>query len=181
MAAASTEEKKENPLKFEDANLDPSKYTENRKNWLQAERDAGRNPYPHKFNRTHTIGKFAEEFESKCEEKGAFLEDTEVAITGRVNLIRAQGKKLIFIDIQQDGLKVQVMAQFNSWQGGDFIDAHKNIRRGDLIGVKGNPGRTKRGELSIRAYSNEILSYCLHQLPMPPTTLQSLNKDTRYR
>lgn len=29
--------------------LDPTKYTENRKNWLQAERNQARNPYPHKF------------------------------------------------------------------------------------------------------------------------------------
>jgi len=35
--------------------LDPSKYTENRRAWIQAERDAGKNPYPHKFNRDMTI------------------------------------------------------------------------------------------------------------------------------
>ena len=35
--------------------LDPSKYTENRRAWIQAERDAGRNPYPHKFKRDMTI------------------------------------------------------------------------------------------------------------------------------
>jgi lysyl-tRNA synthetase class 2 len=29
--------------------MDPNKYTENRKNMLQAKRDAGENPYPHKF------------------------------------------------------------------------------------------------------------------------------------
>lgn len=35
--------------------LDPSKYTENRRNFIQAQRDMGRNPYPHKFSRTHRI------------------------------------------------------------------------------------------------------------------------------
>lgn len=35
--------------------LDPSKYTENRKNFLQGMRDEGKNPYPHKFNRDMTI------------------------------------------------------------------------------------------------------------------------------
>lgn len=38
--------------------LDPSKYTENRRAWIQAERDAGRNPYPHKFHRDMTIPQF---------------------------------------------------------------------------------------------------------------------------
>tara|TARA_B110000285_G_C15100396_1_gene604665 strand:+ start:110 stop:484 length:375 start_codon:yes stop_codon:yes gene_type:complete len=41
--------------KVEEEELDPSKYTENRRKWIQAERDAGRNPYPHKFNRDMTI------------------------------------------------------------------------------------------------------------------------------
>jgi len=35
--------------------LDPSKYTENRKAFLQSMRDEGKNPYPHKFNRDMTI------------------------------------------------------------------------------------------------------------------------------
>lgn len=35
--------------------LDPTKFTENRKNWIQAQRDQGKNPYPHKFERTHRI------------------------------------------------------------------------------------------------------------------------------
>lgn len=38
--------------------LDPTKYTENRKNWLQSQRDAQINPYPHKFSRTHRIDEF---------------------------------------------------------------------------------------------------------------------------
>jgi lysyl-tRNA synthetase class 2 len=31
----------------------------------------------------------------------------------------------------------------------DFHEAHSIFRRGDIIGVIGRPGRTKRGELSI--------------------------------
>lgn len=47
-------EKKEKK-KVEEEEIDPSKYTENRRHWIQSERDAGRNPYPHKFNRDMTI------------------------------------------------------------------------------------------------------------------------------
>lgn len=39
----------------EDEELDPSKYTEIRKAFLEKEREAGRNPYPHKFHRDMTI------------------------------------------------------------------------------------------------------------------------------
>lgn len=35
--------------------LDPSKYTENRKAFLEGLRKDGKNPYPHKFDRDFTI------------------------------------------------------------------------------------------------------------------------------
>ena len=41
-----------------DEDVDPSKYTDNRKNFVQALRDQGVNPYPHKFTRTHRIDQF---------------------------------------------------------------------------------------------------------------------------
>lgn len=31
----------------------------------------------------------------------------------------------------------------------EFSIIHARLRRGDIIGVQGNPGRTKTGELSI--------------------------------
>lgn len=39
------------------------------------------------------------------------------------------------------------------------------IRRGDIIGVQGNPGKTKKGELSIIPKKITLLSPCLHMLP----------------
>ena len=39
------------------------------------------------------------------------------------------------------------------------------IKRGDLVGVVGKPGRTKRGELSIFPTSMQILTPCLHMIP----------------
>lgn len=58
---------------------------------------------------------------------------------------------------------------------------HNRIKRGDIVGIIGRPGRTKPGEFSILISSVQLLSYCLHILPTPPTTITTLNKDTRYR
>lgn len=58
--------------------VDPTKYTENRKNWIQAERNQDRNPYPHKFSRSHRIDEFRNEFDSLIPENGVFLEDKTV-------------------------------------------------------------------------------------------------------
>jgi len=43
-------------------------------------------------------------------EKGVFLEDQLVSVTGRVMSIRAAGPKLVFIDLTGDDFKIQVMA-----------------------------------------------------------------------
>ena len=58
--------------------IDPSKYTENRKKYIQSIRDANQNPYPHKFQRSHRIDEFREEFDGECKENGAFKDDVIV-------------------------------------------------------------------------------------------------------
>lgn len=84
-----------------DETLDPSKYTQNRRDWLNSRRAEGENPYPHKFQRTHRIDEFIAAFKENAEE-GIFQEDKPVAITGRVITIRGSGKHLVFYDIGGD-------------------------------------------------------------------------------
>ena len=153
---------------------------------VQEIRTHGGNPYPHKFSRTHRCDHFRKEYEPKCKEKNVFLDET-VALTGRINVIRASGQKLIFIDLVGDNAKVQIMAQADSYCGSAFEDLHKILRRGDIIGVEGNPGLSKSEELSVKALKIVALSYCMHMLPKlekgKETTPETnpLNKDTRYR
>jgi len=42
---------------------------------------------------------------------------------------------------------------------------HSSLRRGDIVGIEGVPGRSKSGELSIRAHKVTSLSYCMHMIP----------------
>ena len=60
----------------------------------------------------------------------------------------------------------------------EFYEAHDLIRRGDVVGVKGHPSRTKMGELSISATSLQLLAPCLHQLPGREGVV---DQETRYR
>ena len=46
--------------KNDDEELDPTKYTENRKKFIAKQRQEGKNPYPHKFHRDCTIPLFRE-------------------------------------------------------------------------------------------------------------------------
>jgi len=133
----------------EDEELDPSKYTDNRKAFLEGLRKDGKNPYPHKFNRDFTVPQFIEKFGQVKIENGEFLEDQKVAVTGRVMNLRPSGAKLIFIDLCEDGGKIQVFATAQNYEG-DFELVGRTVKRGDIVGINGVPGKTKTGELSIR-------------------------------
>jgi len=73
------------------------------------------------------------------------------------------------------------MATAANYKDEDFDNLSTRIKRGDIIGVVGQPGRSKTGELSIRPSSIVSLSYCLHMLPKTDGEKNVLNKDTRYR
>lgn len=53
------------------------------------------------------------------------------------------------------------------------------LRRGDIIGCVGHPGKTKKGELSIIPRSIKLLAPCLHMLPHLHFGLK--DKETRFR
>ncbi len=57
------------------------------------------------------------------------------------------------------------MANQSNDLDGKFKDVHHTVRRGDIIGVYGRPGRTKTGELSIAPGRIQLLSPCLYMLP----------------
>lgn len=144
-------------------NLDPSQYVANRKAAIRAIKNAGGNPYPHKFQVDMTIPEFVKKYESNVE-AGQQLDGTQVAIAGRVYSKRAAGSRLVFYDLRGDGVKVQIIA--DAKRGGEsFLDVHAALRRGDVVGVRGVPGKSKKGEFSIFASEVVSLASCLHMLP----------------
>lgn len=60
-----------------------------------------------------------------------------------------------------------------------FASDTDKLRRGDIIGCVGNPGKTKKGELSIIPKTIKLLSPCLHMLPHLHFGLK--DKETRFR
>ncbi|CAB3996965.1 lysine--tRNA ligase isoform X2 [Paramuricea clavata] len=167
-----TKGKKINEL---DETLDPNKYFEIRSNAVANLKQSSTLPYPHKFHVSISLQEFIEKY-GDCEE-GKWLEDV-VSVAGRVHAKRLQGPKLIFYDLRGEGTKLQIMADARVSEQ-DFADIHNNLRRGDIIGVKGKPGKTKKGELSIMPFSVTLLSPCLHMLPHLHYGLK--DKETRFR
>jgi lysyl-tRNA synthetase, class II len=164
--------------------LDPSAYKENREASVKAMVEAGVNPYPHKFQVDYRLPDYAAEFADKTV-GGERMEDTIVGIAGRIVSVRGQGK-LYFYDIRGDGVKVQMMSDAKTYAAGEeaFYKIHRTIKRGDIIGIKGHPGKSKTGELSIFPIEITLLSPCLHMLPFPKgdTGMGGItNMETRYR
>ncbi len=60
-----------------------------------------------------------------------------------------------FLDLLQDGHKVQVILQGS-------IDS---LRKGDIIEVAGTPGRSQTGQLSCKVHNFSLLTPCLTNLP----------------
>ncbi len=59
------------------------------------------------------------------------------------------------------------MSTLDAYTGGEqaFREIHSMLRRGDIVGVQGSPGKSKKGELSIIPRRIILLSPCLHMLP----------------
>ena len=177
---------KANPAKqeVEEEILDPSAYKANREAAVKTMTEAGINPYPHKFHVDYRLPDYTTEFGEKTME-GERIEDSIVSIAGRIVSVRGQGK-LYFYDIRGDGAKVQMMSDLKTYASGedDFYKIHRTIKRGDIVGIKGYPGKSKTGELSIFPTEIILLSPCLHMLPFPKgdTGMGGItNMETRYR
>lgn len=157
---------------------DPTQFYENRLKAINALQETGKTVYPHKFHASLRISEYIVKFSNVPE--GEHLSDTVVSIAGRIMSKRGQGK-LMFYDIHGENLKIQIMSDISTYEGGEeaFREIHNLVKRGDIVGVRGFPGKSKKGELSIFPQSITLLSPCLHMLPKSHTGLK--NQEVRYR
>ncbi|KAK2575842.1 hypothetical protein KPH14_007217 [Odynerus spinipes] len=159
--------------------ISPNEYFKLRTQAVKQLKDTNEHPYPHKFNVSISLENFIEKFGSTVTE-GQVLENEIHSVAGRVYAIRESGAKLIFYDLRGEGVKLQVMANARHYESEEkFINDTAKIRRGDIIGVVGNPGKTKKGEFSIMPHSITLLTPCLHMLPHLHFGLK--DKETRFR
>lgn len=161
---------------------DPTKYYENRLRTVTAARESGKNPYPHKFHVSMQLPAYVEKY--KDIEPGTKVSDEKVSFAGRIMRKAASGVKLIFFDLRSEGVKVQMMCDARNFEESglsikEFQMLMNSVKRGDIVGVEGYPGKSKRGELSIFPVSMEVLAPCLHMAPGAHFGLK--DQETRYR
>ncbi|MBS4785269.1 MAG: lysine--tRNA ligase [Clostridiales bacterium] len=151
---------------------------ENLSELLQIRRDklselvaAGKDPYQiTKFPRTDSAQEIVDGFENGYEGK-------QVAIAGRIMGWRDMGKAN-FIDLRDGSGRIQVYVKINEIGEEAFAEFSK-WDLGDIIGVRGEVFRTRRGEISVKAEELTLLSKSLRPLPEKWHGLK--DTDTRYR
>ena len=141
---------------------------------LDALRAEGTNPYPYRFDRSHTLGEIRNEFATL--EAGSETE-THVTVAGRILLKRDQGK-LIFATLQDRETSIQLFVS-KAIVGDDAFDAINNLDLGDWVGATGIVMTTRKGELSIKVDSVVLLSKAVR--PLPDKWHGLTDTDTRYR
>lgn len=161
-----------------DEEIDPNEYFKLRSLQISKLKAVGESPYPHKFDVSTSLSDFIKNYNNI--EAGEILKNSIVSVAGRIHSIREAGSKLIFYDLRGEGVKLQIMANARNYSSEEaFVKDSEKIKRGDIIGCVGNPGKTKKGELSIIPNQMVLLSPCLHQLPSLYFGLK--DKETRYR
>ena len=143
-------------------------------------RSQGIDPYPPRFDRTHTTAEAAELFEEL--ETASTNEDdhpqTEaIRVAGRIMARRGQGKAS-FIDLKDGTGSVQIFARQNT-MGDEAYAIIDLLDIGDIIGVEGAVIRTRRGEISVAAAEITVLTKSMRPLPDKWGGLQ--DQEVRFR
>jgi lysyl-tRNA synthetase class 2 len=137
-------------------------------------RGAGREPYPYRFDRTHTLAEVRSQWSDL--EPGSETA-VEVAIAGRVLLKRDTGK-LVFATIAERGVELQLFISKAAVGDDAFADV-KALDRGDWVGAHGRVMTTRAGELSVKVDRVVLLAKSIRPLPDKWHGLH--DPDTRFR
>ena len=143
---------------------------------------AARFDYP-SWTTTTTLGQFRAAHEPI--ESGARLSggEHEERLAGRISARRDASKKLVFCDLSVGGETLQLICERAHYDGDDaaFATMIDGFSRGDIVGVRGFPGKSGRGELSLIPRELKLLAPCRHALPSASEKEKLVDEDIRFR
>jgi lysyl-tRNA synthetase, class II len=141
---------------------------------VEALRLQGRDPYPVRFDRTHTAAELHVAYDAI--DAGGETDDV-VRVAGRIVLVCRQGK-LTFATLRDGTGAVQLFVS-RAVIGGDEHAAFDDLDLGDWVGAEGTVMKTKKGELSVKVTKFELLAKAVRPLPDKWHGLADI--DTRFR
>ena len=141
-------------------------------------RDAGVDPYPPRFPRTHTAEDAVRALQAAEDESGPGARSQPVAVAGRVMAQRIMGRTA-FLDLRDAAGRVQVQMRRDLL--GDAYGLLKELDLGDILGVEGPVFRTRTGEATVEAHSVMLLSKALRPPPEKWHGLRDVEQRFRQR
>ena len=146
---------------------------------IEALREAGVNPYAHKFElndeRVHSVDVREKFVKLKSEAKSG----KSVVVAGRIMMKRSFGK-LSFFSLQDLKGSIQVVVQKDEVPE-EVVEMFKKIDVGDIVGVKGEVVKTRTGEVSIMAGKIFVLTKSILPLPDKHAGLKDEEEKLRKR
>jgi lysyl-tRNA synthetase class 2 len=140
----------------------------------RALREAGVDPFPHRFPGRSEIASVRAAHEAL--EAGETGTDV-VRVAGRIAARRGQGK-VAFVDLDDRSGRIQLWASIDRL-GEEAMAALLDLDLGDILGVAGPVTRTRRGELSIAVDEAVLLAKSLR--PPPDKHAGLKDPETRFR
>lgn len=131
---------------------------------LRSLRANGIDPYPHRYDRTHTSDealRLLERSEAECMDEGEARTDV-VSVAGRIVRYRRMGRAS-FADIQDGHGSIQLLFRRNNLA--DTYETLKALDIGDWIGAAGPVFRTRTGEPTVEVERWAMLSKSIRSLP----------------
>lgn len=138
---------------------------------MRALREAGRNPYPYRFEQTHFVAAVRED-EAKLS-----AGEEPVRLAGRIMSLRGHGKTM-FGHLEDATGRIQFYVRRDDL-GEEPYAAFKLLEVGDIIGMTAHLFRTRTDELTLHVDDFEVLTKALRTLPEKWHGLT--DKEIRYR
>ncbi len=136
----------------------------------------GEDPYPHRFEWTHTIAQIGKEFGARDAAR-LEAEPVPVRLAGRIVSMRVHGKAG-FAHLGGQGERLQIYVKLDA-VGPRGFQLFRLLDLGDLVGVSGHLFRTKTGELTVWVEGLTLLTKAL--LPLPEKWHGLADVELRYR
>ena len=145
-----------------------------RRDKLNEIREFGVEPYPHKYEPTHTTSVIRRDFAETQETPD---ETQRIRLAGRIMTKRDHGKSS-FAHLQDSEGRIQIYVRRDKVGAEPYL-VYRRFDVGDIIGVEGVVFRTRTGELTVLVDEVQLLSKSIRPLPEKWHGLQ--DKQTRYR
>jgi len=164
----SNREREPSPTPGGDRAAEEDQYVAARRQHLQELAALGIEPWPYRWERTHSVGEVLTQWDDLCGPAGEGEDPPRLRLAGRLMTMRRHGKTF-FTDLLDATGSLQLYVKKDTvgdqaWAVGELLDL------GDWIGVEGTLMVTRTGERTLAVESLAVLAKSLRPIPTPKTT-----------